>query len=79
MKTDKELLDEYHTEIMVQTCRDVPGADFTRANELYLELSERLTQRAVDVCPVCFGDKYLLHVDGLMHPCPACKGTGKRN
>ena len=33
---------------------------------------------APDACPVCFGDKYLLHNDGLMHPCPACNGTGKR-
>ena len=36
-------------------------------------------KRAVDVCPVCFGDQYLVYNDGLMHPCPACKGTGKRN
>ena len=28
-------------------------------------------------CTLCFGYKYLLYDDGLMHPCPACNGTGK--
>ena len=36
------------------------------------------TKRDPDDCPVCFGDKYLLWSDGLMHPCPSCKGAGKR-
>jgi hypothetical protein len=43
------------------------------------ELEGNRIKRAVDVCPVCFGDQYMLYNDGLMHPCPSCKGTGKRN
>lgn len=62
MKTEKELLDEYHTEIMVQTCRGVPGANFTEANRLYLELSSRLTLLAPDVaywlCKKCGAAQY---------------------
>lgn len=38
----------------------------------------RPTPRALDACPVCFGDQYLIWNDGLLHPCPACNGTGKR-
>lgn len=56
--------------------------DFSKKLDRIIELLERLVaveQRLQsDVCPMCFGDKYSLHNDGLMHPCPACEGTGKR-
>jgi hypothetical protein len=45
--------------------------------------SHGLTLRAPDrdeqKCPLCFGDRWLLHNDGLMHPCPECNKTGISN
>lgn len=37
MKSPEELFEEFHSEIMVQTARGCPGANFTEANKVYQE------------------------------------------
>jgi hypothetical protein len=37
MKSTEKLFEEFHTEIMVQTARGCPGANFSKANKIYEE------------------------------------------
>jgi hypothetical protein len=41
------------------------------------ELTAHLTKRALDVCPMCDGKKYLGN-QWMPRPCKACDATGKR-
>lgn len=66
-----------HKGVTYQLCATCAMDNFFNFLELP-PVEVRPTQRSADDCPVCFGDKYVLHNDGLMHSCPACKGTGKR-
>jgi hypothetical protein len=77
MKRNEDWLSQIH-----QACYNAEVGDFQEMDALIKEimaLDEAAQQRVqADKCPVCFGDQYLLHNDGLMHPCPACGGTGIR-
>jgi len=70
--------EKYGTYLKTDNGRDALMDAYQEAIDLVMYLCQAILERDAAQCPVCFGDKYSLFNDGLMHPCPACKGTGRR-